>query len=179
MQRARLITLGVALATAAVPLYAANFHAATENATSPEPVLTRELIAVYLGSRGTDERSGMATAVPEMNLTLRMQAGAMGRPFIARGVSLEPLAQDGMRHLALLGSFDEVSVGGNWTNSTVIRYLGANIGRSTPIPQVVLLEREVRTTDSTIQVAPEREIARYIGVGQIGDWVKLGAPLPK
>src|ERR1043165_2136648 len=97
---------------------------------SPPPAVSREVIAVYLGTVGTDAQSGMTSAVREMKVALRKQAAESGRHFLSRGVSLEPLVEDGIRHLALLGSFDEVNVGGNWTNSAVVRYLGPNLSDS-------------------------------------------------
>jgi hypothetical protein len=80
-----------------------------------------------------------------MKTALTRQAMATGREFIARGVSLEPSVDGGLRHRALFWTFDEVSLVGNWTNSAVVRYLGGTIGstRATAIPQVILLEREV------------------------------------
>ncbi len=94
----------------------------------------------------------------------------------------EPTPEGGVQHLALLGSFDEISVGGNWTNSSVIRYLGPTIGqdRTTSIPQVVLLAREVsQLGDTVLQVGPEHEIGRFIGIGAIESWVARGAILPR
>ena len=139
---------------------------------------TRQIIAVYLGTEGTD--AGMVAIVRDMKAALSRQTVTTHRTFIARGVSLDPSVDGGIRHLALLGPFDEIAVGGNWTNSAVIRYLGGDIGtnRSTAIPQVVLLERDVTQAAERLQVSPEREIAQFIGTKEIGDWVHRGAPLP-
>jgi hypothetical protein len=116
-----------------------------------------------------------------MRSKLLLQTATSHREMIVHGVSLEPSVSEGLSHLATLGSFDEVSVGGNWTNSTVVRYLGGTIGKThgTMIPQLVLLEREVQEGDSTIEIGPEHEIARYIGRDEIGAWVQRGAPLPR
>jgi hypothetical protein len=140
--------------------------------------VTREVIAVYLGTEGTD--AGMTTTIREMRVALARQAAASGRRFLLRGVSLEGSVDAGLRHLATLSQFDEVSVGGNWTNSSVVRYLGADLGntRTTAIPQLILLEREVQQDVSTLHVAPERELARYIGLDEIDSWVRRGAPMP-
>ena len=147
----------------------------------PDSAVSREVIAVYLGTSGTDAKSGMASVVHEMRFALSKQAAASGRRFVLRGVSLEPTVEAGLQHLALLGPFDEVSVGGNWTNSTVVRYLGATMTENEPtaIPQVVILEREVRRDSSTLQIGAERELARYAGVDKIGEWVRRGASLKR
>jgi hypothetical protein len=95
---------------------------------------------------------------------------------------LEPSVEGGLRHLALLGAFDEVSLGGNWTNSAVVRYLGSDMSdhQRALIPQVVLLEREVRRDGpEMLVVGPERELGRYIGAARIAAWVRNGAPLPR
>jgi hypothetical protein len=137
------------------------------------------VIAVYIGAEGTD--GGMATVVGDMRTALAKQANAGGYKFLTRGVSLEPLVQDGLRHLARLGSFDEVSVGGNWGNSAVVRYLGGDdrdsIKRS--IPQVILLEREVGTGTNALEFGPEKETGRYSGVDAIQAWVRRGAPIQR
>jgi hypothetical protein len=161
MRRAKLVWAVGVLAAATLAIAATAFRRPLR-----EPVVTHEVIAVYLGTLGTDAQSGIIPAVREMRVALAQQAAVTGRRFISRGVSLEPSVDSGLRHIAMLGSFDEVSVGGNWTNSAVVRYLGANIGtsRSTSIPQVILLERE---------------IGRYIGGRDIEEWVRRGAPLPR
>jgi len=155
--------------------------AATSFRPSTTPVVRREIVAIYLGAEGADARSGMTTAVRDMQLALARSARADGREFVSHGVSLEPLVADGLRHLARLGSFDEVSVGGNWANSSVVKYLGGTTSDSLKrlIPQVVLVEREVRTENGTLEIGPERELGRHIGAAAISAWVRQGAPLTR
>jgi hypothetical protein len=155
--------------------------AASSRPSPKPPVVIRQVIAVYLGTEGTDARSGMVEAVRDMRVALQQQAASGGWSFVSRGVSLEPSVEGGLRHLALLGPFDEVSLGGNWTNSAVVRYIGGDMSdhRRAVIPQVVLLEREVREDGKeALVVGPERELGRYLGADQISSWVRSGAPLP-
>jgi hypothetical protein len=169
------------IACAAVALLATAV-AGTRSQSSAAPVATREVIAVYLGTEGTDARSGMVEAVREMRTALERQTASSGRHLVTRGVSLEPSVEGGLRHLALLGAFDEVSLGGNWTNSAVVHYLGGDLGdrQRAVVPQVVLLEREVRQDGTrSLVVGPEREVGRFVGTGDIGAWVRRGAPLPR
>lgn len=177
MRHVRHATFGLLLASVAITTAATRFHSAPRR----EVVVMHQVIAVYLGTVGTD--AGMSTAVRDMKVALVSQTTASGRQFISRGVSLEPGVDEGLRHLALLGPFDEVSLGGNWTNSAVVRYLGNNIGGDrlrTSIPQVVLLERDIHEVDSShLDIGPERELGRYIGTGEISAWVARGAPIPK
>ena len=155
---------------------------ATSRRSAAPLVTTREIIAVYLGTEGTDARSGMVDVVRDMKSALKQQAASSGRTFVSRGVSLAPSVEGGIRHLALFGPFDEVSLGGNWTNSAVVRYLGGDMSNQqrAAIPQVIVLERDVqRDGGSMLLVGPEREIARYIGGNKIADWVRSGTPLPR
>jgi len=150
-------------------------------ATAQRPVTRHEVVAIYFGTTGTDSLSGMVPAIQAMKSALARQAAATGRRFISRGVSLDPGVDAGQRHLALFGGFDEMSLGGNWTNPEVIHYLGPRFDttRTSGIPQLVLVERQVTQDLHSLQVGPEREIARFIGTMEIDDWVRRGAPLPR
>src|SRR5688572_20570373 len=120
--------------------------AATRLHRDARSAVTREAIMVYVGAEGTD--GSMAPVVANMRTAVERQAIARGFRFVAHGVSIEPTVQGGMRHLARLGTFDEVSVGGNWGNSAVVRYLSGDSRDSLQrIPQVVLVEREARSDD--------------------------------
>ena len=146
------------------------------------PVAVTEVIAVYIGSVGTDSLTGMDRVLDAMGGAVRKQTASTNRAFLMRGVSIEPSVEAGIRHLSRLAQFDEVSVGGNWTNSAVVRYLGVHNGRvsDSPIPELIILEREVRFDgDRMLEVGPERELARFIGIDKIQGWVTSGAPLPQ
>src|SRR5438477_9094279 len=97
MLRDRLVALGGLAAVLAAGRSPTIFYSAGRSA----PVIEREVIAVYLGTLGTDTESGMVPAIREMKTALTRQAMASGREFIARGVSLEPSVDGGLRHLAL------------------------------------------------------------------------------
>ena len=138
----------------------------------------REIIAIYFGTLGTDEESGMTAKVPAMKAAIQTQASQKNFDFRSLGVSLEPSVEDGIRDLALLGPFDQVSVGGNWSNEMVLRYLGARTDRKhAMIPQILLLERMVDMDG--VSVGAERVRARYTGVKEISTWVDGGAAIPR
>jgi hypothetical protein len=172
-------SIGVA-ALSGVLVFASSSRPVRYDGQAKAPAVTREIVAIYFGTAGTDRMSGMATSIPAMKVALARQAGASGRRFISRGVSLEPTIEDGLTDLALLGPFDEISLGGNWKNAEVGRYFGTidQVNPHAAIPQVVVIEREVREESASIQIGAEREIARYIGADKIANWVKSGAPLP-
>ncbi len=152
--------------------------AAAARNSDTRSAVTREVIAVYIGSVGTD--GGMSTVVADMRAALQRQASMGGFRFIGRGVSIDPTVEGGIRHLARLGTFDEISVGGNWGNSAVVRYAGGDSRSGVQlVPQVVLLEREVRADERTIEFGPERELGRFTGINGIDAWVKRGAPVAR
>ena len=143
---------------------------------------SKELIAVWIGAPGVDVEAGFLPMIREMLKSVRIEAAATRRTFVFRGVSLVPSVKEAVEHLAQIADFDEISAGGNWTNSAVARYLGPDIGRdrTSSVPQLIFLEREIRSNGSDrFSVLPEHELKRYIGLGEIGDWIKAGSPLPK
>ena len=107
MRRVVVVSLGVACA---LGLSATSFKATPVAA----PTVTKEVIAVYFGTVGTD--GGTASSIRDMKPLLARQVAASGREFVSRGVSLEPEVEAGIEQLARLGPFDEISVGDNWTN---------------------------------------------------------------
>jgi len=151
---------------------------------STKPAATRvtahEFIVVYVGVEGVDHvMKGLADTV---RLAASRRLVGPGQQLVLRGVSLDPEVGTGMRDLAMVGAFDEVSLGGNWTNSAVVHYLGGDFGKAYPttgVPQVIVLERDVDNQITTLHVGPEHEIARYVGTKDIWDWAKSGAPLSK
>jgi len=83
MRRARFVTLGGLVLVLAAGRSETIFYSAGRSA----PVTERQVIAVYLGTVGTDAESGMVPAIREMKTALTRQTMASGREFIARGVS--------------------------------------------------------------------------------------------
>jgi hypothetical protein len=143
---------------------------------------SKELIVVYIGSAGTDLRSGVIPMLRDMRKAVLVEAAATGRSLVFRGVSLEPPAAEAVKHLAQVADFDEISAGGNWRNLSVVHYLGNDIGprRETNVPQLILLERDVRWEGhDRLLISPEREIKRFIGLGEISDWIMAGSRIPK
>jgi hypothetical protein len=141
---------------------------------------THEYIVVYIGVEGVD--GAMAGLADSVRLAAARRITGPGQQLIIHGISLDPQVDAGVRDLARVGAFDEISVGGNWTNSAVVRYLGGDFGPAYPkagVPQVIVLEREIDQQITSLHVSPERELARYVGTRDIWNWARQGAPLPK
>lgn len=144
----------------------------------PPTVVSHEVIVVYIGVWGVDV--AMVGVADSIRLAAARQIAGSGRHLLLRGVSLDPEIGAGVRDLALVGAFDEISVGGNWTNSAVVHYLGGDMGRmyqQASVPQVIVLEREVDNQITALHVGPEHELARYIGTTEIWNWARHGASL--
>ena len=143
-------------------------------------VATHEFIVVYVGVDGVD--GAMAGLADSVRLAFARRAAGVGQQLSLRGVSRDPEITTGIRDLALVGPFNEISVGGNWANSAVVHYLGADMGAAYPkarVPQVIVLERDIDNQLTALHVGPERELARYVGAGDIWNWARRGAPLSK
>jgi hypothetical protein len=142
-------------------------------------MVSHEVIVVYLGVAGVD--GAMIGVADTIRLAASRRIAGSGRHLILRGVSLDPEIADGVRDLATVGTFDEINVGGNWTNSAVVHYLGGDMGRAyskASVPQVIVLEREVDNQITALHVGPEHELARYIGTTEIWNWARHGASPP-
>jgi len=176
-----LTTVGLALGVAFTTTPAAH----TYNPPAPHraPEVTHELVVIFFGISGTDGSPSFQKTIRDMKQSLAVATHLQQMNLVTRGVSLDTDVEEGRRDLATLGAFDEVSLGGNWTNSSVVRYLGPTMSTGNPkggIPQVVVLEREVtRDGASSMSIGPERELARFIGMADIPAWVTAGTPLPK
>ena len=118
-------------------------------------VTSHEFIVVYVGVDGVD--GVMAGLADTVRLAAARQLTGPGQQLVLRGVSLDPEVDAGIRDLARVGSFNEISVGGNWTNSAIVHYFGGDMGRAYPkasIPQVIVLERDVDNQITSLHVGP-------------------------
>jgi len=154
-----------------------------EGAESSAKVTTRDLIVVYLSTQGVNYSPEYRASLRSIRDSVTKHMNRLEQRLVMRGVSLEPMPEAGLRDMADLGRFDELSVGGNWTNLAVVRYLGPEMGagiRDSEIPQIVLLERDITHDGSAkLTVGEERELGRIVGTGDILDWIKRGTPIQR
>ena len=173
------IIVGVLFAFSASPPLSAQ---SVRTGAAQEDRQSKEIVLVYIGNLGTNRDSNFRSALRNVEKSLRRQAASTGRTLLTRGISLEVTTDDGLRDLASISHFDEISVGGNWTNQLALQYLGRHIGRTTRtgIPQAILLEREVLyfNSQTRIDVGDEHEITRFVGIKAIMEWSQRGAPVP-
>jgi hypothetical protein len=84
------------------------------------------------------------------------------------GVALDEDLTAGMRLLRRYGNFDELVVGGSWTNVVALSHVWADTAGLAAVPQLILLERAIgRTSDARLVVDGERVLGRAYGVREI------------
>lgn len=101
---------------------------------------------------------------------LARQARARGRTLRFVAVSVDDELGVGLRFLARLGDFHEVSVGGNWLNSQVASLVWRDPRAEPSVPQWVVVDREVTVGATRITVGAERVVARIVGLDGMQRW---------
>ena len=138
----------------------------------------KEIIAVYVGATtcGPCRSPEVKDAIQRMKPLLAAQAKARGAALSIVGVSTDWAVKDGIAFLEPNGPFDQIVVGGNWTNLGVERFIWRDSTSRPAEPQVIILERTVKP-GSRIEFSEPRVIQRvYDGAG-IPAWVDKGAPI--
>ena len=160
----------VALSVAAVPGFAQTADRDLPNG--------KELIAVYVGAKtcGPCLQPATKSAIVHMKELLSALAAAHGYAFSAVGVSTDWSTAEGIAFLRDNGPFDQIVVGGNWTNLAVEHYIWRDSSAVPAMPQVVVLERTV-TTGRRMEFSAPRVLHRVLGGDEIPKWVNAGAPI--
>lgn len=137
-----------------------------------------ELVAVFIGSStcGAAENPELKVAIAQLRRSLAARAFRDGKTFSSIGVALDWSVRDGLQFLATFGEFDEVMAGRNWLNAGAVHYIWRDIAGRPSLPQVLLLERSVEVTATSISIGDETLIARKVGAGEITQWVASLAP---
>ena len=138
----------------------------------------RELVAVYIGSSdcGPCQFPQVKSAIRAMKPLLAAQARERGVALSVVGVSQDWDLKRGARFLEPLGAFDQVVIGGNWTNIAVEQFILRDSLAEMSMPQVVVVERTVQLSKRVV-VSEPRVLRRIIGGEDIPAWVAAGAPL--
>ena len=138
----------------------------------------KELVAVYVGAKSCGPCLLPATkaAIAQMKTLLSDYAMKHGYAFSAVGVSTDWSTADGIAFLNDNGPFDQLVVGGNWTNLAVEHYIWRDTNAVPAMPQVIVLERTV-TPGERIEFTAPRVLHRVFGAEEIPKWVSAGAPI--
>jgi hypothetical protein len=128
-----------------------------------------ELVAILFASStcpaSNDPELPLALSV--IRKSLRRSLSDSGRALIWAAASLDLSPRSGLAFLKRFGDFDEVSAGGSWLNSDALHLIVRDLPGPLQTPQLVLLERRVRAGRSSLTVATDRIVARYVGADAI------------
>jgi hypothetical protein len=138
----------------------------------------REIVALYIGSTtcGPCLSPEVKAAVRKMKVLVADQAKAQGASFAAVGVANDWKVADGTTFLEPLGTFDQVVVGGSWTNLAIERYVWRDPQGVPAMPQILVIERTI-TTGPRIEFSEPKLLRRVTGGKEIPAWVENGAPI--
>ena len=139
-----------------------------------------ELIAVYIGAEfcGPCHDPQLKRALQRMNSILADRTAKVGQSFSVTGVSTDWEVEKGIKYLRGIGPFDEMIVGKSLFNQAASEYIWKDSSVSTIVPQLVLIEREVRYKDGRAIISNQRVVDRHLGSIEIISWVNKGAQLP-
>ena len=137
-----------------------------------------ELFAVYVGADdcGPCHDAELKRALRKMRPVLAGRAEREGRAFFMTGVALDSEAGKGVRFLSRLGNFDEIIAGRGWKNHAAIEYLWGDTSAELGIPQLIIVEREMKNVEGRLVPSGSKIMARYVGPKTIARWVERGAP---
>lgn len=138
----------------------------------------KEVVMIFVGTstcRASTEK-GFPEVLERVKLAAQRRATAEGKQFRVIGVAIDNDPEVGLGFLRKFGKFDELSLGGNWVNQDVVRYVWRDMPYRPSIPQLVLVEREIRKETTAVWVSQERELRRLLGTDEIRRWGDAGAP---
>lgn len=117
----------------------------------------------------------LRAAVRQIANSLALQATAARDGFTTLGVATDDIQADGIGWLRNIGEFDEISVGRQWLNQFVLKYMPTSPGSVTGTPTILLVSRKVTVTSAGGYLVEDEKIAaRLTGLESIvsyGKWV--------
>jgi len=109
---------------------------------------------------------------------LAAQAKANGAAFAAIGVANDWSIAEATAFIGSVGPFDQLVLGGNWTNLAIERFVWRDSAGTPAMPQVLVFERTVTPGADGIVFSNMRLVHRSLGHDSIPAWVRNGAPIP-
>lgn len=156
---------------------------ASEASIEAVPRPGRQLVLVYVGSSrcGPSNAPDLPGVVGAISALLRSAAREDRLGFVRIGVAREISARSGLEHLSKFGGFDEISVGQGVLNTASAKYISVDHKGVAATPQLLVVDRRIGEVLGSVDpvAADERVLLRKVGLAEISDWLKLGAPLPQ
>lgn len=138
----------------------------------------RQIVAIYFGADfcGACHNTAVKEAVASMKSLVAAQAKKQGASFAAIGVANDWDPKVAANFIASNGAFDQLVLGGNFTNLAVEQFIWRDAKGRASLPQIVVIERTVKS-DVRIDFSEPRFLRRVMGADSIPLWVKQGAPI--
>ena len=139
----------------------------------------KKLVFAYMGSEDCTFSllPGFDSTVRRLSELIEAQAKAEGTPFSTLGISAGPSIHRGLEYLERFGPFDEIAIGREGLNTVAMRYLAEEFPAEASFPQVLVIERQLKSWEPGYSFETERVLVRAIGVPQIEAWVASNAPI--
>jgi hypothetical protein len=146
----------------------------------------RQLVLFYFGKSTCvwSASPELPVALARIRVDLEKAARQRGASLVVVGVSVDRRVGDGLRHLATLGTFDEISAGSGWLNSLALAKVWDGVGAPAATPQLLLLDRDISVDSAPFEARfyttrDENPVLRKIGLRDIQNWAAQGAPVPQ
>lgn len=149
---------------------------ASFSTVSPDP----DLIALFVGAESCAFSTGpiVRSAAEALSTRVRQEAEERQLSSSLIGVSIDPSPTTGLAYLDDFGVFDEHIAGAGWALAPVVKHLADQIGGSVPTPQVLVFERDSRTTSAIGERRSHQLRLRVVGETPIVRWLSTGARIP-
>lgn len=139
----------------------------------------RQILAIYLGANscGPCHNPAVKEAVHAMKVLVATQARNTGASFAAIGVANDWDPREAASFLADSGPFDQLVLGGNFTNLAFEQFVWRDPNGKAAMPQIVIVQRTVKPGSTAISISESRILRRILGIEEIAAWVKQGTPI--
>ncbi len=145
----------------------------------------RELVMVYIGSStcGYANLAEVPELIERTKLLLQQKAHGSGMLFSTMGISIDWNTEDGVRHLAKMGRFDEITTGRNIQGMGAYQFVWSALSSEASTPQVIVVTRMINAPSEEYphqshHVSNPTVLTRKAGVTAISAWLDRGSPLP-
>ncbi len=131
-----------------------------------------ETLFIYIGSSrcGWSNVEELPAVVKQLKQKVKAFADQQGDRFVAIGIAAEWSVDDGIRHLAKFGGFDEIIAGRNWNNTGVMRYVWQDFPGEAATPQVLVVRHRLLVAPQLRAFQAPRLLARKVGVEELMRW---------
>jgi hypothetical protein len=132
-----------------------------------------ELVLIYFGSSWCSPcvDPEFKAALTRLKSVVAELARSEHRTFRSVGVSVDWDVEAGLRFLNESGPWDEVNIGNNWYNSSVIEHFWNQPDSKPAVPQVLLIARSFLVEGSRYVPASKEYLVRLVGKLEVENWI--------